>query len=68
MRLKSAVLFKIPAPCLFSPYPSCRVFREYLAPDPPPGTSMDPRHLGVTIRHLLARAGGWDRDANRSQR
>jgi hypothetical protein len=68
MRLKPAALFGIPALCLFSVYPSCKVFREYLAPDPPPGTSMDPRLLNVTVRRLLEHAGGWDRDVNRSRR
>ncbi|HEX2694372.1 MAG TPA: serine hydrolase domain-containing protein, partial [Acidobacteriota bacterium] len=37
---------------------------KYLAPAPPPGTSMDPRLLEVTVRHLLEHAGGWDRDAS----
>ena len=41
-----------------------KVFRKYLVPAPPPGTSMDPRLLEVTVRHLLEHAGGWDRDVS----
>ncbi len=41
-----------------------KVFRKYLVPAPPPGTTMDPRLLEVTVRHLLEHAGGWDRDVS----
>ncbi len=35
-----------------------------LLPDlaPLPGATVDPRLASVTVRHLLAHAGGWDRD------
>lgn len=35
-----------------------------LIPDlqPPPGSTRDPRLAGITVRHLLYHAGGWDRD------